>query len=92
MITPDDAEDLLREQVLTIDEELDKNPAAGRRQELESSKASLMAQIDAIDATDLESGARAVRAAADALQTVVLSGSTDPLAIIVRQLREAAQA
>ena len=92
MITPDDASDLLAAQVATIDDELDKNPTAARRAELEASKATLMNQLDTIDAADLDSGARAVRAAADALQTVVLSGSTDPLAIIFRQLRDAGQA
>jgi len=92
MITPDDASDLLAAQVATIDDELDGAPAAARRQELEASKAILMNQLDTIDPADLDSGARAVRAAADALQTVVQSGSTDPLAIILRQLREAVQA
>jgi len=92
MITPDDASDLLATQVATIDDVLDKNPTAARRAELEASKATLMNQLDTIDAADLDSGARAVRAAADALQTVVLSGSTDPLAIIFRQLRDAGQA
>ena len=90
MITPDEAVDLLRESVLTINEELEKDPAPARRQELEVSRTSLLTQIDTIVATQLDSGARAVRVAADALQAVVLTGNTDPLAIIVRQLREAA--
>ena len=92
MITPDDASDLLAAQVATIDDELDNAPAAARRQELEASKTILMNQLDTIDPVDLDSGARAVRAAADALQAVVQSGSTDPLAIILHQLREAGQA
>jgi hypothetical protein len=90
MITPDEAVDLLRDSVLTITEELEKNPTPARRQELETSRTTLMTQIDTVVADQLDSGARAVRAAADALQAVVLTGSTDPLAIIVRQLREAA--
>jgi hypothetical protein len=92
MITPNDASDLLAAQVATIDDELDNNPAPARRQQLEASRTTLMAQLDTIDEEELDSGARAVRAAADALQAVVLSGSTDPLAIIFRQLREAGQA
>lgn len=90
MITPDDATDLLRESVLTINEELEKGPSAERRQQLEASRANLMAQIDAIAEGDLAGATQAVRAAADALQAVVLTGSTDPLAIIVRRLRDAA--
>jgi hypothetical protein len=91
MPTADEAIELLEDSVLKIDEELAKNPSAERKQELETSRETLMAQIDNIDAVGLSAVAAAVKASADALQTVVLSGSTDPLAIVVRRLRQAAK-
>ena len=91
MPTPQEASDLLKESLAAIDDELQKNPTPARKSELEKARQEINDQLDVLQAAALHQAAGAVKKAADALQKVVESGSTDPLAILVARLRELAK-
>ena len=83
---PDDAETLLFDSLAVIDDQLAQNPAADRKTKLEKARQDVNDQLDDLQARQLHDAALAVERAANALQLVVESGSTDPLANVLKSL------
>jgi hypothetical protein len=84
----EDAETLLFDSLAVIDDELARGPTADRKKVLDKARQEVNDQLDDLQARQLTTAAAAVKRAADALEKVVASGSTDPIANVLKSLKK----
>jgi hypothetical protein len=84
----EDPETLLFDSLAVIDDELAKNPIPQRKETLEKARQDVNDQLDVLQARQLTNAVIAVKRAADALERVVQSGRTDPLANVLDNLKD----
>jgi len=84
----EDAETLLFDSLAVIDDELAQGPTADREKALDKARQEVNDQLDDLQARQLTTAAAAVKRAADALEKVVASGSTDPIANVLKSLKK----
>jgi len=84
----EDAETLLFDSLAVIDDELAQGPTADRKKALDKARQEVNDQLDDLQARQLTTAAAAVKRAADALEKVVASGSTDPIANVLKSLKK----